>query len=224
MSQVLKLVWFIVGIFIFLTGCSTAKAHPAIDPPKPVVEYCKSSPCIPVGRLKGVLDSSSYVKVLTDFLIQSYQEKAIRAVILIDSPGGNYQIAEALYQVVKHSPVPVTCVVVGNAASGAFWFLQGCQQRFAILQANLMTHQTQFVLIKEYVFVAKDLEEIAQGVRIQNYRMAAQIAPSLQLTTEQLLRIWEKGDWQMNAVDAFRAHAIDRIIEDDPKTWTFLKG
>lgn len=223
MSQVLKLIWFIVGIFIFLAGCSSVHAHPAVDP-KPATKHCDSSPCVPVGRLKGPLNSADSIQELTKFLVESYQEKALRAVILIDSPGGNWQISESLHQIVKHSPVPVVCVVVGNAASGAFWFLQGCQQRFAILQATLMTHQTQFILMREYTFVARDLEEIAQGIRLQNYQMASQIAPALQLTPAELLHIWEKGDWQMNSVEALKAHAIDRIIDDDPKTWTFLKG
>lgn len=156
--------------------------------------------------------------------------------ILIDSPGGDATVSAAIFNAIKAHPKPSHCVVVGSAASGAFFVLQACTERLAVPGAELMTHRMRIVLpfvgkIKAKHPVIPDValvvatptpdqmlanaeEQVKQAKQalLEELAMNQKIAARLGMPLEHYTRKIAAGDWELTAPNALRVNAIDAIL------------
>lgn len=221
----------LIALTLVLTACATPQvktqvpvvATPVAVPAKENLEVlCVEHPCVPVAALMDKITETSAADTLR-FMASATLAKADAVIILILSPGGSLPASRIIFETLQSSKIPSYCYVGALAASGAFWVLQACTERVAEPNARLLVHEG-FVKFnggedEERVLRRVDLLRIADTLDVMNKNMFAGIAPRMLMTPESLAARVADGDWVMSASEALTAHAIDRVVPDDPETY-----
>lgn len=192
----------LLGLLMLLSSCVTVGGGggaPAAEPPTPPA----------VIRFEGPVDAAS-ASVLVGALdsIDSMASKPPFVVIEINSPGGEVDAGFAVAKSIERSPVPVVCVVDGQAASMMFYILQSCTVRAATPRSELMMHGVTLIGAVKAGTVAT----LAKRIEVSNKAMIAQVATRMKLSKEEIAAKIAAGDWWMDAEEALEVGAIDTIV------------
>jgi ATP-dependent Clp protease protease subunit len=126
----------------------------------------------------------------------------------IDSEGGEVDAGFALTKAIEASPVPVICIVDGQAASMAFYVLQSCDVRAMTPRSSLMMHQVTLIgAIK-----ASNIKALQKQIDTYNKAMVGQCAAKMKLTSAQISAKIADGDWWMGTDEALEVGAIDSVV------------
>lgn len=134
--------------------------------------------------------------------------------ILLNSPGGDFSEGTEMVTVLHaFKGIKTTCIVDGEAASMAFYFLQGCDERMAVSNASLMAHELYLEEIDDAnrYKLREMLKDLDQAANIMNSFEAKRMKMSLKDFEKEVAN----KNWVMNAQEALKNHAIDKIIEID---------
>lgn len=181
---------------MLLFGCCSPLAHgqpKQVDPP--VIVY------------HADVDEEHIDKLLED-MRAAVDSKAKSIMVVIDSPGGSYDDALRFVRAVQMSPIPVSCVADGMAASAAFVMLQGCTERAATPQSLLLFHQGHYSSIAGPVGERK-LNEYLDMLRALDKAMIRFCAQRMGMPVEQAEKKLAEADWWMGTEEGLKVHAID---------------
>lgn len=194
----------LAGLLMLLSSCATlgggGSAPDASEPPT-------SPPAL--IRFEGPVDVPS----ATSFLgaMATIEAAVVRppfVLIEINSPGGEVDAGFAIAKAIERSPIPVICVVDGQAASMMFYILQSCTVRAATPRAELMMHGVTLIGAVR----ASNVSVLAKRIDVSNKAMIAQVAARMKITKEDIAAKISAGDWWMDAEEALEVGAIDTII------------
>lgn len=197
-----------------------AMGNPALEPPpspqqeqEAELKICKpgESPCIMKGALTGVIGGRIH-EIISTVLLQAVKEGAVAAILLIDSPGGSFEVSAAIYETLRASPIPVYCFVPKLAASGAFWALQGCTERIAFPSAKLLAHHPSISPNPGMSFTAAELRIIIEELDTIAIVMETELAKRMKMPLDKLQNKLDKGDWVMTSTEALQNNAIDKVL------------
>lgn len=128
--------------------------------------------------------------------------------IEIDSEGGEVDAGFALTKAIEASPVPVICIVDGQAASMAFYILQSCDVRAMTPRSSLMMHQVTLIgAIK-----ASNIKTLQKQVETYNKAMVGQCSAKMKLPANEIADKIADGDWWMGADEALMVGAVDSVV------------
>lgn len=136
-------------------------------------------------------------------------------VVVLDSEGGVAQEGLALFSALRSAPLPTRCIVQGAAASAAFVALQGCRLRQARRAAVLATHNPMIVFPLAGTTISVEKAQAASArISALAEAFAQAVAPRMGLTTAEYRKRIANGEvWQMTALEAVKAGALDSVID-----------
>jgi ATP-dependent Clp protease protease subunit len=162
-------------------------------------------------RFSGAITSSSVAPIIAALqsLDQMAPEKRPSAIVFeINSPGGEVDAGFDLTKAIERSPVPVLCIVDGEADSMAFYVLQSCTARFMTPRSSLMFHGVTMVGPMRQT----SMETTAKQIEVYNSAMIGQVAARMKISKDALWAHLKQGDWWMDADEALEVGAVDAII------------
>lgn len=140
--------------------------------------------------------------------VLGWLQTAKKPVLYIDSTGGHLYASMAIAQAIR-ARGDVKCVVRGLAASGAFAVLQACQERYMTNASKLSTHEprigTEPVERVGLTLILGRLEAMAEM-----WNMTCR--QRLKLTAAEYRAKVYGRDWTMEAAEALKVGAVDRVI------------
>lgn len=130
--------------------------------------------------------------------------------IYIHSPGGGVWAGFELAKHIEQSPIPVTCIVDGYAASMASFIFESCQVRIMTRRSSLMFHQPS---ISDVSGNEERLRNYAERLRMITVMLVEHSAARMRLTASQLLAKIEGGkEYWLSGDEALRIGAVDRVV------------
>lgn len=129
-------------------------------------------------------------------------------VLEINSGGGDYDSGFLLSKAIERTPIPVTCIVDGDAASMAFFILQSCDKRVATPRSVLMIHEVSWTGAVK----TSGIDSVAGFIRTQNEAMLAHCAAKLKISKDALAKAITGKDWFLTPDEALAIGAIDEIV------------
>ncbi len=210
--------WLLVVLVGAYISMCAAPAVPApqvaaavqVAPQAPHFAPCGARPCVQYVPLLGPLGRSQALLMMS-WLSHINEEKADAGVIIIDSPGGDFEAAQAIVQTMRESHVKLHCVVNGMAASAAFWLLQVCDERAATIDSMLLAHEPRTIAKEDTVLTMPTLKEVLSDLAATNDVIAATCGPRMGLTPTQYKARISGADWHMSASGGLALHALDRV-------------
>jgi ATP-dependent protease ClpP protease subunit len=161
---------------------------------------------IDVIEFRGVIQGSDAEK-----LILGIRASSPEFVLILDSPGGDMDSAQAVITEMRKVGRRSVCVAKNRIASAAFWIYQNCDIRIALKNSVLMAHHGSLSI--SGVFSVHDLKSVTSRLEIMNKLMLSEIASRLNLRLDTLIER-TKSDWWMDAEEAVRVGAVDLIVGD----------
>ncbi len=142
--------------------------------------------------------------------------------VVIDSPGGSVSAGWDIVKAIQSSPVPVSCIVEGEADSMAFVILQSCSSRAMLPTSRLMIHQPYAYLpagpahIPDLKGLLSDLESLAD-------QMIVFCSVRMRLTYQAFKDQISGSDWWLSSVIAVKWNAVDVILPSVAEARTSLE-
>ena len=127
--------------------------------------------------------------------------------IEINSEGGEYDAGFLLTRAIEDSPVPVICVVDGEAASMAFYILQSCNVRIMTRRSMLMAH---YGFLRATITM-ENVDILKMRLGAMNSGMVAHYAKRMKLSETEIHTKLRQGDWWLTADEALRIGAVDSL-------------
>lgn len=182
---------------------------------EPAQKACNpKEPCVVALVIDEVMVQPPMLLFFLTEIEEAVKNKADAIIVVINSPGGDWQASEAINLLFQTADIPIHCVVDGTAASGAFWILEGCKQRAMTIESKLMTHEAAISAKPGARFTRKDLLTIAKHIEDLNLIMVKSIVQRLSITEKQYLERIGQGDWVMNPAEALEVGAVDVVVPD----------
>lgn len=190
-----------VGLMLLLCSCLSLAGGPAT--PAPAV----ANPAA-VAAIEGDITDRSVGPLI--MALRSLPQMAVKppAVVLhIDSPGGEYDAGFRLAKAIEDAPVPVICIVDGDAASMAFFVLQSCDSRIATPRSTLMIHETALIgKIRR-----QDVGSLVRSMEVKNAALAQQCTKKAKISVTEFLAKIGQGDWWMTPQEALTLGFLDAV-------------
>lgn len=158
-----------------------------------------------VDYIESDYDERNMRWVVDDFLTQGIKE----ADVYLNTRGGDvFAAAEMVRQLSRFDKVVITAGAL--VASAGTFFMAKFYTR-AYQNSQFMVHKPSMVMIGNEDQVSSQ----AKGLKnvTEDYRNA--YAAKTGMTTEQIEELWAKGDYWMNAAEAFEKGFIDEIIAEE---------
>jgi len=187
------------GLMMLLCSCVTMAGGPATTPYGPPVKthLAGEITAVSVGPLVAALSA-----------LPDMTTKPAAIFVEINSEGGEVEAGFALAKAIEASPVPVICIVDGQAASMAFYILQSCDVRAMTPRSSLMMHQVTLVGAMK----ASTIKALQKQIDTYNKAMVGQCAAKMKLPATEIADKIAAGDWWMAADEALEVGAVDSII------------
>jgi ATP-dependent Clp protease protease subunit len=153
--------------------------------------------------------SDSSAERLSTILSEAKKADAKSVLLVINSGGGSVDAGMKIVRDMEDSPVPVYCVVDGEAASMAFYILQSCKVRIMLRRSRLMAHEpyaSTGVSGNRFEFAS-----YADYFRVLALSMAEHESHRLRISLEEFLKRTENKDWWMAWEDAVKVGAVDEV-------------
>lgn len=193
----------ILVALLFLVASLTPTARADQQPAQPVVASL---------RIEGFINDET-VKSFEQHLVAAAAANAQTVRVLINSPGGEVDAGMRIARYLERIPVPVTCIVDGEAASMAFIILQSCQFRVATARATLMTHEPlQMVTTDTYLTMSR-MRELLDELRVLSAMFEQHLLARAKVSRAEYRRHVVNRNWWMTPEEALAAGFIDVIID-----------
>lgn len=187
----------LIALAIFLLPLQLLAANKAPDP-------------VQVVSFSAEITEPSAGDFMKDFDIAlSRHPKQI--IVELNSIGGLITEGVEMSKVIERSPVPVTCIVDGEADSMAVYILESCKYRYITRRSLMMAHEP---LIgeptggNEWHFM-----NYVEGLRRQNLAMATHIAGRVGMSTDDYMLKIHNREWWMSADEALANKFVDGIYD-----------
>lgn len=132
--------------------------------------------------------------------------------VVIDTPGGSIPAGKIMAQVIEDSPVPVICIVEGEASSMGMYILQSCHQRLMTEQSSLMAHQP---AVGGAQGTHEDMEALAQLLRSLETAMIHHLIARMDISFDYMQERIEGGRmWWFDGDEALDTKAVDAVCKD----------
>lgn len=140
--------------------------------------------------------------------VREYLAREKAPVILIDTPGGEVDAAVEIIGAIR-AHGNVTCIVQHRAYSAGFAIFQACRNRVMRRGAKLLTHEPKVNW--------GPVDRVAAGVLLQELERAATSWNDLcrwrlPMTAAAYERHVRGRDWELDADEAMRVDAVDRVV------------
>ena len=187
-----------VAAFLLLTTC----AHAGVFRHRHYVPV--------IGFDDDVNDLS--VGMTIDAMAAATRAGAEAIIIEFNTPGGSVDAGFHLSKAIENSPIPVICVVDGEAASMGTYLLESCSTRIMTKRSYLMFHQPG---IRGNIGGSKEeFQNIADLLRALETGMVEHLVARMNITAEDMLKKIEGGkQWWMNWREALKIEAIDCAVD-----------
>lgn len=202
-------------LVLSLTFCTRVEGFRYTYPTAEGVELVEENASTPGNKIAHIIfsndvNSSSIATALR--LMQEAQAMKPHAIILeINSRGGEVDSGMRLIKSIEASPVPVHCLVDGNALSMGFAILQACHTRTATFRSALMTHEAS--INTSLQGPEKDYRNFAEHLRVVTEGLSRHCSKRLSMTFEQYKdKIRNGQDWWMTPEEALKVDALDAIV------------
>ena len=130
--------------------------------------------------------------------------------ILIDSPGGDLDLAYSLVDVIKSSKTPIHTIGLGNVMSAAFIIFLSGHRKFLFPHSQLLCHQGSVSVAGS----ASDAEEAMKNYKKTLDKMKTYILENTKIDAKTFNKN-QKRDWYISTDDAVNLYGIaDEIITD----------
>ncbi len=130
--------------------------------------------------------------------------------IMMNSGGGIWHDALAIYDCIKDFPAPVYISVYGKCMSAAVPIVQACETRFIYPNALVMVHDGHHEL--QGAVDTRALENIGARSKLERKRMYGLLASHGAKTPAFWRRKCATGDFNMSATDAVKLGLFDGIV------------
>ncbi len=146
-----------------------------------------------------------------DLINQVVKGNAKAIVIEWNTPGGDVDSGFRLAKVIENTPVPVVCVVDGDAASMGMYILQSCDVRIMTKRSVLMAHEA--AIGTELYGHEVTWRSIADRLHSLNIAIAEHIAGRMGMDPKALLlRMTGGAQWWINWEEALQVNAVDMVV------------
>jgi ATP-dependent protease ClpP protease subunit len=148
-------------------------------------------------------------------IIDEVTKAGAKAIIIeINTPGGSVDAGFRLSKVIEDSPVPVVCVVDGEAASMGMYILQSCHKRLMTKRSSLMIHEAAIGAEEFYGHEVK-WRSIADRLSALNRAIVEHISKRMNVPPSKMLAKISGGyQWWMNHKEALATKAVDSVVVD----------
>lgn len=188
------------------------------EAPKPAKFSCKSRPCFGAIGLIGTVVPQD-LKLFQDAIKVTAPAKPDGYVVLINSPGGVWEVGRDIYSLLLNLDVPVHCIVDGSSMSVAFWVLQACDVRVATPTSRFVMHETSMMVTEPTVFHRRDLISRLSEVTALTNIMTTAVAARMGMSKEALARRIDGVDWHMDVTEAISTGALDSVFKGTPQDY-----
>lgn len=142
-------------------------------------------------------------------------------ILEINSPGGYVDAGFKLAREIETSPIPVVCVVDGEAMSMAFYILQSCDTRIMTARSQLMLHRPKSnpgLIDEDDALATYDQLHHESEAALQHY--ATHMHMPIDYIRKQILR----RDWYLSPSEALGVGAVDRVVPSVEAAEKLLSG
>ena len=135
------------------------------------------------------------------------ERKPIR--LLFFSPGGDIDVYQALYDIVKMSKTPVIGINISQCCSAAAYIFLACHKRYMLPHAYFLYHQGSSSM-------AGDFNQIISAIQDYQDQVSELSSVMLQHTkyTKEEIENNITGEWYIRAEEAIEKGVCDRIVTD----------
>lgn len=140
------------------------------------------------------------------------EEKKVTAVLItLDSAGGCVDNGWRAIRLIQSSPVPVHCLVDGEADSMAFFMLQACTTRGMTAVSKVMSHQPYFKMTQDTPLRLSELRSLLNNIQTMIDQVEILSAARMGMTLAEFRR-QNEVDWWMSSIAARKVNAVDYVV------------
>lgn len=172
--------------------------------------YAEEPNLVKIHSLVGAVDEDTVTPIIFDILnvMRTPIDKRPSGLIIeINSGGGSVDAGLGLVRAIEASPVPVMCIVNGEAASMAFYILQSCNIRAMTSSSILMWHSVSLT----GRINAGNAQSVVHMIEVMNKASAAYLAKKMKMTKAEIVEKM-KSDWWMDSDEAVSVGAVDQVF------------
>ncbi len=162
-----------------------------------------------IGFDVGVDEAS--VNLTIAFMESVTAQGATALVIEFNTPGGSVDDGFRLAKAIEASPIPVHCIVDGEAASMGFYLLQSCTTRTMTDRSSLMAHEPAIGVGSFYGQKVK-WQNIFERLRVMSSSLNHHMAKRLNISFEEFQKRVDNKDWWMTSEEALAVKAVDAVV------------
>lgn len=153
----------------------------------------------------------------TEAMKQIVEKHPAAILIVIDSRGGGLEAGWQMEKVISESPIPVHCIVDGEADSMAFVLLQACTTRGMTPTSTVLAHEPYFSIESREAIVLHlhDLRSLLLDLTASAERMAVLCAARMHMSLAAFQAKTDGIDWTMASATALKNHAVDYVSSVD---------
>jgi ATP-dependent protease ClpP protease subunit len=212
---------------ILMFGCATAGPEPRLqEPSEPErLAVLADAPAqmkgivptqdpnyVPRIGFDGEVDAES-VEATISIMAAVTSAGAKAVVIEFNTPGGEVNAGFKLAKVIEESPIPVYCVVDGEAASMGFYLLQSCNVRLMTRRSSLMAHQPAIYGQAGGPEVA--WKNISEALRVMARGMTEHMAHRMNVSADFMeAKIAGGAMWWFDWREALNTNAVDGVCDN----------
>lgn len=191
-------------LFVYLALIVAGQTTDLKSEPEAKAEPVKSE----IIHVDGQINDDMVVPFVTAL---DEQIKTGSVVIEINSPGGAVDAGFMMVKAIEAAPVPVVCIVDGEAASMAMYLLQACDVRVMTTRSILMIHSV--AMYGRMGGGEDDWRGIADRMAAMNKAMFKHIARRSKVTPEYLeLRCAGSKQWWLDSDEATEYKFVDLVV------------
>lgn len=215
-----RLLLFLMSISLLCT-CSSFQSNIKDDEPQEPPEFGlrmqaqimqaqDPAVLVPVIRFQAVVDDDS-AGALTRALSLVVEAGAQAIVLELNTPGGSVDAGFLISKAIEDSPVPVVCVVDGEADSMGFYILQACHHRLMTKRSVLMAHFSYYPTASGPLTIPR-LKDLMDSLLAGNKAATEHECKHLKMPLEQC-RAKIAGSWWMDWREAFEVGAVEEGVD-----------
>ena len=191
-----------------------------LEPQDPVGQTSEAEEAAPaeapkedVVHIKFNTDVNGLSALIAIGLIDRGAAVGAKAILLeLDTPGGSVKAGFRLSKAIENSPVPVICVVDGEADSMGFYILQACDVRLMTKRSVLMAHQPQ--IGGEMYGPKEQWKNWADALKALEWAMIEHMVAKMKITSEEMAKRIEGGQmWWFDWREAIHTGAVDGTVQ-----------
>lgn len=162
-------------------------------------------------RFSADIDAANVIQAMRVIDKMGHRYKYI--LMEINSSGGDIDAGFELAKAIENSPVPIVCVVDGEADSMAFYILQSCHMRLMTTRSTLLIHKPSTVFNNCPVRGNDEFyAQLANRLHKWSQAMTQHYANHMKVSAKFIARKIRYHDWVLNADEALKVGAVDGTI------------